>query len=61
MPAFLHSVFYRPDALPATQPTASCTEGYVQYSYARCKNYVKTIFIPNVRDAFNLPGKILVF
>jgi len=23
MPASLHSVFYRPDALPATQPTAS--------------------------------------
>jgi len=28
MPAPHHSVFYRPDALPATQPTASKTEGF---------------------------------
>jgi len=27
MPASHHSVFYRPDALPATQPTAQSTKG----------------------------------
>ena len=27
-----HSVFYRPDALPATQPAVSSTEGTVDYT-----------------------------
>jgi len=31
MPAHHHSVFYRPDALPATQPVASKHWGHNQY------------------------------
>ena len=32
MPALHYSVFYRPDALPTAQPTASCS-GYYYYVY----------------------------
>ena len=42
MPALHHSVFYRPDALPATQPTASkhWTQNthFENYSISRCNN-----------------------
>jgi len=32
MQAFHHSVFYRPDALPDAQPTASNAEGFIYYT-----------------------------
>jgi len=41
MPALHHSVFYRPDALPATQPTASNHWRHEHWSTAKYRNNKK--------------------
>jgi len=43
MPVTHHSVFYRPDALPAAQPTASSTEGTTSQQVTRLKTNVTAV------------------
>ena len=51
-PAPHHSVFYRPDALPATQPTAS--KHWRQDHWLTNKAYLSTITVTNISQSFYL-------